>query len=523
MDSFTGPHGGDNVGNRSSEMIFYQATLALQRQGTSDRDIERRHMMCRRKSAALRRMAEARGWLDASSTMPSEDEIRAALGVGTREQRRSLAEPHDALIRGYLERGFTAQAIHGLLRDGHGFTGGYDSVRRYIGAIQAKSPALTMCLDFPAGRAAQVDFGQGPMVLDPATGQPRRSHYLAVILCHSRFVHAELTFRQDEWAWLGCLLRAFQAFGGVPSEVIVDNCKVAVTRPDFHAPVINRSFVEFADRLNFRVNPCPAGEPQQKGRVEATIKYLKAGFQPTLPEGLDIHGANRHLSKWLWGVAGTRIHGTTRRRPVDMLQEERPHLRPLPDPLPEITVWGKAKLANDCHATVERCRYSAPFGHVQKILDVAITEREVRLYSNGALVAVHARLRTPGQRSTVDDHYPPNCVAARLHEGENLLKAAREIGECCLRVVRTLLDTRGVSMLRAAHGVVGLARRHGSERVERGCAEALTFARLDYGTVVRCIETPPPPPAPALPAVHAGGALSLRENDGIGEDGACKR
>jgi hypothetical protein len=59
------------------------------------------------------------------------------------------------------------------------------------------------------------------------------------------------------------------------------------------------------------------------------------------------------------GRGGGRIHGTIKRRPWEVLQEERPILGPLPESL-EPTVWTTSKLASDCHVTVRDCFCSAP-------------------------------------------------------------------------------------------------------------------------------------------------------------------
>jgi transposase len=508
-------------------MMPYIETLAVQRQGASDRGVEQMRLMGRRKSAELRRVAEERGWLDKSCPMPTLDEVWQAMAPKPQAKMVSLAKPHEEFIRQCIARGLKTMAIFKLMKTKFGFEGSYDSVRRFVVAILAEGPKATVRMEFAIGEAAQADFGKAMKLLDPETGEVRQAHFISMVLCHSRYMHAELIFRQDQETWQGFHIRAFRAFGGVPRQVIVDNCKVAITKPDRYHPVPNKSSLLFAEAAGFLIAPCPVRTPQQKGRVESSIKYLRSAFEPMVPENCDIHVANRILGTWLREEAGERIHGTIKRKPWEVLQEERPFLGPLPESL-EPTVWTTAKLAANCHVTVRECFYSAPARFLGRTLDVAITEREVRLYSYGELAAVHPRLHVPGTASTVKEHYPPKGAAAQLSRGVNLLKAAREVGPHCERVMQGWFGMHGVSTYNACHGLLGLVKKYGAEQVERGCAEALSFVDLDYPTVFRCVSTPPaPPPPPSTPpstpkpmlrGVYKAGTLFQR-NVGKGQDG----
>jgi transposase len=47
-------------------------------------------------------------------------------------------------------------------------------------------------------------------------------------LSHSRHSYEELVFRQDLETFIRCHENAFQAFGGVPAEVKIDNLKSGI-------------------------------------------------------------------------------------------------------------------------------------------------------------------------------------------------------------------------------------------------------------------------------------------------------
>jgi transposase len=235
--------------------------------------------------------------------MPTLDGVWQAMAPKPRTRTVSLAKPHEEFVRRCVARGFKAMAIFKLMKAWFGFEGSHDSVRRYVVGIQDGEPEATMRMEFAIGEAAQADFGKAMKFVDPETGEVRRAHYVSMVLCHCRYMHAELVFRQDEETWPGFHVRASRAFGGVPRQVIVDNCKVAIVKPDCCHPVPNRSCPLFAEAAGFMIAPCPVRMPWQKGRVESGIKCLRSAFEPMVPENCDIHAANRRS----WGRGcGTR-------------------------------------------------------------------------------------------------------------------------------------------------------------------------------------------------------------------------
>ena len=62
---------------------------------------------------------------------------------------------------------------------------------------------------------------------------------------------------------------------------------------------------------------------QAKGKIERGIAYV----QDNALKGrrfVTLAAANAHLLAWETGVADTRIHGTTRERPLDRFANEQP-------------------------------------------------------------------------------------------------------------------------------------------------------------------------------------------------------
>jgi transposase len=465
-------------------MFQYRQVLVRMRQGDTDREIARAKLMGRRKAAHLREVAAERGWLGPAAALPDDEAIAAAIGQARRAKSTiSSAEPHRTLVERWVGQGVSGVAIHAALKREHGYTGSYSSVYRMLVAMNAtRLPDATVPLYFAPAEAAQVDFGAGPVLLDPAIGAPRRTWCFVMTLCFSRHQYVEFVWDQTVATWLGCHRRAFEWFGAVPERVIIDNPKCAITRACSRDPLVQRAYGECAEGYGFKIDPCPPADPAKKGIVEAGVKYVKGNFLP-IRSFRDLADLNAQARAWVMEEAGLRVHGTTRERPLDRFAIERPLLKALPAIAPDLGVWCHVSVHRDCHVQHERVLYSVPFALVGKRLWLRATDNAVTVYEDYRLVATHPRARKPGDRRTVRDHLPPEAQAFFARDRNWCAKQAAKIGPACAQLIEQLLADRVVERLRAAQGVLRLGEKYGPERLEAACARALNHASFHYRTV----------------------------------------
>ena len=78
--------------------------------------------------------------------------------------RKSLCHDHEAFITSRLEAGLTAERIHRELRDGFGFGGSYQSVKRFAAQIRQTQPQRVHRLESAPGEEAQIDFSKAGSV-----------------------------------------------------------------------------------------------------------------------------------------------------------------------------------------------------------------------------------------------------------------------------------------------------------------------------------------------------------------------
>jgi len=184
------------MANRSIEMYVYRQILVRMRQGDSDRGIRSAGLMGRDKAKEVRAIACEQGWLDRSLELPEDAELAEVFGSSERPSTPSTVEPHRKKVEGWRCQGLQLTTIFRLLRRVHHFEGSYSAVRRFVNKLEPGPSQRTMRLEFAPGEAAQVDFGSGPKLPDPVTGELTLTWVFIMTLCWSRHQYAEIVWDQ---------------------------------------------------------------------------------------------------------------------------------------------------------------------------------------------------------------------------------------------------------------------------------------------------------------------------------------
>ncbi len=99
----------------------------------------------------------------------------------------------------------------------------------------------------------------------------------------------------------------WEFFGGVTRRLMVDNLRAAVVKSDRYAPLFNRTFLEYSEHRGFIIDPAVAGMPTGKPDVKRQAPYVRQDF---------------FRGESFRDIAGLRIHGTTRKKPRIVFEEE---------------------------------------------------------------------------------------------------------------------------------------------------------------------------------------------------------
>jgi transposase len=414
--------------------------------------------------------------------------------------RPASCAQHAAAIAAGLEAGLSAQRIWQDLQGGHGFPGSYESVKRFVRRLRARTPRVFERMECEPGEEVQVDFGTGAWIVD-AQGRRRRSWVFRATLSHSRKGYSEAVFRQDAQTFVRCLENAFRHFGGVPRSVVPDNLKAAVVQADWYDPEIHPLLRDFAAHYGTVILPTRPRLPHHKGKVERGVGYVKGNALKGRTFA-SLAAENDHLEAWERDVADLRIHGTTRRQVRALFEaSERPALGPLPPMLFPVFREGRRKVHRDGFVEVEKAFYHAPPECLGRTLWVRWDSRTVRLLNDRLeQLVVHPR----GEPGAFVRREPASGRAvSSLHRNRTwLLAEARGHGYWCGQWAETLLLRRGDEALRTLFGLRGLARRTAPETLDRACEQAVTRGVFRLRDLRRLTGAPPLPQQSWLPLLE---------------------
>ncbi len=424
-------------------------------------------------------------------TSPGAEPAPASVAPPTRSPSASACEPYRELIELGLSRGRNAMAIWQDLVSEASFTGGYQSVRRFVGKLRGTQVAQAHPVIITApGEEAQVDYGTGPMVRDPQTGKYRRPRLFVMTLGYSRKAVRLLVFQSNSRTWAELHEKAFRRLGGVVQLMVLDNLREGVLVPDIYDPTLNPLYRDMLAHYGVVAMPCRVQHPDRKGKVEAGVAHA----QKTPLKGLrfeSLEQAQAYLDRWETNWADTRIHGTTKRQVAAMFADEKPALRPLPLEPFRYYQYGQRTVHLDGCVEVEAAYYGAPPGWIGRLINVQWDDIFVRLLDprTGQLLREHVRQKRGRFRIKPED-YPKRAPLGTQQLLARAERAGTHIGALC----QALYRQEGELGVRRILGVLALAKKFGLAAVEEACTAALELQVHEYRFVRRYLERHPQAP-----------------------------
>ena len=268
----------------------------------------------------------------------------------------------------------------------------------------AAEALATVRFETPPGRQLQIDFGERGVVIGEETV---RAHLFVATLGYSRRVYVQAMRHERQSAWFEGLEGAFQHFGGLPAEVLLDNARALVEHHDAGTREVafNERFHAFARYWSVRPVACAPYRARTKGKDERGVGYVKrnaiAGRSFASWAALEAH-----LVWWMREIADVRVHGTTGEAPIVRFErDEAVALRPLGGRPPfrqvrELT----RRVQNDGCVDVDTNHYSVPWRLIGASVSVVVSSSEVCIHHAGAEVARHGERRGRRERAVDRAH-----------------------------------------------------------------------------------------------------------------------
>jgi transposase len=387
-----------------------EQVIALGRLGWSLRRIEEATGVRRETAGGYLRLAGIAlrtpgGWGHGSPAKPAIEVTTGFLPSGTPPAQDGkgtvgASEPYREMIELELSRGRNAMGIFQDLVDTHGFTGGYQSVKRFVRKLRgAVSLEARVIIETRLGEECQVDYGTGPMVRDPDTGKYRRTRLFVLTLGSSRKCVRLLAFRSSARVWAELHEQAFRRLGGSTRVVVLDNLREGVLSADIYDPGLNPLYRDVLAHYGVMALPCKVRDPDRKGKVESSVGHAqKTPLKGKKFESLE--EAQAYLDHWEEHWADKRIHGRTKRQVAAMFAEEKPFLQALPLEPFRYYQYGERTVHLDGCVEVEAAYYGAPPGWIGRQVNVQWDAMYVRLLDRrtGELLREHLSGKRGGHR-----------------------------------------------------------------------------------------------------------------------------
>jgi transposase len=388
------------------------------------------------------------------------------------------------IVRLLQAHDYSATQIFQQLREA-GYAGGVSIVKQYVREVRPPRRPAFLTLSFPPGDCAQVDWGEFGSI---AIGNTRRRlSFFAMVLCHSRMLYVQFTPAQTMEQFLDCHVNAFSYFGAAAKRVMVDNLKSAVLRRiTGEGPVFNPRYKDFADHYGLEVTACTAGQPQQKGRVENAVSYIKKNFLAGREiTSLDL--LNLAARQWLDSVANVRLHGATNQRPVDLFAAEKPSLRPLPVVPYDVAVIRPARANSQFRVVVDTNSYSVPAEHAGAAVTLKLYPQHVCIYRDDKLIARHVRRWDRHQDIEHPDHPRALLQQRRQAADQKLLQRLLALTPRAEAFYQAMSD-RQLNVIHHVRKIVALAEIYGNEAAARAIEDALEFGALGCEYIANILE-----------------------------------
>ncbi len=411
---------------------------------------------------------------------------------------RQLCRKHREKIEGWVRDGCKSPKIVRLLREQVNATVPERTLRRFIAEELGEASGGTVRIaEPPPGQVLEIDFMEVGRV---RLGE--KEVKLSVLVCvaaSSRHAFLWPCLSQSRDHLIEGLEAAWAFFDGVFPVVVFDNPKTAVAKASAWAPKLAEDILEYAQSRGFVFDLARVRHPKDKPKVERMVSYARSDCFAG-ERFLEVDHARRHAAAWCRDVAGQRVHGTTRKRPLEVfLAEEQPLLLPAPEQPYDAPTWVTLKVGRDHAVSVAKALYSVPHALRGRSLRVRYDRQVVRMYHQGAVVKVHPRVG-PGEARIDPDDLPPGTAELATRDAEGLQARAARSGEAVGEYARRLLEgDLPWTRMRHVYRLMGLCKRFGDGAVDEACRSALDLDVVDVTRVARMLErgltaSPTPPP-----------------------------
>jgi transposase len=243
-----------------------------------------------------------------------------------RPNRRSKLDPFKEQVKKWIEEDhcYTCEAMLPRLLE-MGYKGSVTVLKKFVHPLRPPAGGQYPVVRDETRPAEQVQFDWGEYKYEQEGG-PHKFYGFTALLSSCRMRFVTFVKRCDVQTLIGCLMEAFEDFGGLPEVALTDRMKRVLLSMEEKKPRWNALFADFMASIGVAPRVCRAYPPQTKGKVERSVGCFKHSYWAGVIFS-DLDDLNRQAHAWC-ERANARVHRTTHERPCERIKPEL--LSPLP-------------------------------------------------------------------------------------------------------------------------------------------------------------------------------------------------
>jgi transposase len=340
-----------------------------------------------------------------------------------------------------------------------------------------------------AGEKMFVDFpGMTIPIYDRTSGAVRfESELFVSALGASGYVYAEAVRSQELLYWVTAHIHALEFYGGCPEISVCDNLRSAVTRAHRYEPDLNATYQEMAAHYGMAIIPARPYKPRDKAKAEGSVLLAERWIIARLRRRrfYSLAEANLAISECIEVINARPFKKMDGSRAELFCMLDRPALRPLPAERYEFAIWKKVTVNIDYHVEFARHYYSVPYQLAGQKVILRVSATTVEVLFSSRRVASHLRSYARHGHTTDEAHMPESHRRHAQWTPSRIVAWAEKTGPSTAALVAGIMERRRhpEQGYRSALGIIRLADRYSSERVEAACSRALHMSSYSYKSV----------------------------------------
>ena len=381
------------------------------------------------------------------------------------------------------------------------FPEGYSQSQFYLHLSRAAEQRdLSLALRHEPGKTLQLDYAGDKLAwVDARSGEVHPMQVLLAVLPYSAHTFAIALPSQSTTDFVHGINEALRYFGGAPRVILSDNLKAFVKRADRYEPDFNAACVQLANHYGIELQAARVRKPKDKASVEGAVRQVYARVFAPLRDRIFHSPAqlNAALREQLELLADRPFQKRPGSRREAFETYERACLRPLPSQAFELRTTTRAKVQRNYHVELgpNHNFYSVPYQYVGQTATVVHSRGTVEIFIGAHRVATHAKRHAADryQYQTDAAHLPrthAEYLAAEGYDAAHFRRWAAGIGPATEWAVANVLTNKPFEAhaYRSCQGVMSLARRYGTERLERAAVRCRAAGRAGYGMLRNILE-----------------------------------